>query len=107
MISLGNGMPRTTVNFCAWVHSVPDDLKKPLPPESLYLEETSDLYQFVIDSRLLWKIWMIDEYQQYWIEIQRMGPTGKPEFHTLRIDKFTFNRIDCDPYEIEDERASR
>ena len=96
-----------TINFLAWVHTLPADLKKPLPPERAYQEETSDIYQFVINTRLLWKIWMIDEYGHHWIEVNRMGPTGKPEYHTLVIDEGTFDRIDWSPYKIEDEGQSR
>jgi len=49
-------MQTTTIDFLAWVHSLPDSLRKPLAPDQAYLEETSDLYQFVIDSRLLWRV---------------------------------------------------
>lgn len=106
-LSLKCPMPQTTIGFHAWVHTLPSDLRKPLPPERAHLDHTSDLYQFVIDSRLLWKLWQIDEYGHYWIEVRRMGITGEPEFHTLVIDERTFDRIECDPYQVEDERPPR
>ncbi len=100
-------MPRATVHFYAWVHTLPADLSKPLPPKWAHLEETSELYQFIIHSRLLWRIWQIDEYEHHWIEIPRMGPTGEPCFSMLVIDEGTFDRIECDPYEVEDERRAQ
>jgi hypothetical protein len=98
-------MKSANIDFLAWVHSLPEDLRKPLAPDRANLEETSDVYQFVIDSRLLWRIWMNDEWGRFWITVDRMGPDRKPQFHTLMIDDGTFDRIDCDPYEVEDERA--
>src|SRR5690349_7267949 len=65
----GDKMTRTTVNILACVHTLPADLRKPLPKACEHLEATSDVYQFVIDTRLLWRIWMVDEYEHYWIEV--------------------------------------
>ena len=95
-------MPQSTISFRSWVHTLPSDLRKPLPAERACLANTSDLYQFVIESRLLWKLWQIDEYGNYWIEVSRMGITGEPEFHILVIDEGTFDRVECDPYQVED-----
>jgi len=100
-------MPQSTISFLVWVHVLPCDLQRPLPPERAYLDNTSELYQFVIDTRLLWKVWQIDEYGRYWIEVSRMGITGEPEFHTLVIDEGTFDLVECDPYQVEDERPPR
>ena len=94
-------MQTATVKFLAWVHSLPADLRKPLAPDRHYLKETSELYQFVIDSRLLWRVWMIDEWGRFWISVERMGPAQKPEFHTLIIDEGTFDKIECEAYEVE------
>jgi len=99
-------MQTTTIDFLAWVHSLPDSLRKPLAPDQAYLEETSDLYQFVIDSRLLWRVWMIDEWGRFWIAVNRMSADRKPEFHPMVIDDDTFVKIECDTYEIEDERGN-
>jgi hypothetical protein len=98
-------MAQTKIDFLAWVHTLPPDLKKPFPPERAYLAETSEIYEFVVSSRLLWKIWQIDEYERYWVEIRRMGRDGLPEHHTLVIDEGTFDRVECDPYDFEDERS--
>jgi hypothetical protein len=97
-------MRTTSISFLAWVHSLPEDLRKPLAPDPGYLDETSELYQFVIDSRLLWRVWMIDEWGRFWICVDRMSLKGKPEFHTLLIDEGGFDKIECDPYDVEDER---
>ena len=99
-------MHHTAVNFLAWVHTLPTDLKTPLATNRAYLEEATELYQFVIDSRLLWRIWMIDEFNHYWIKVFRMADDRRPEFHTLKIDEGTFDRIECENYEVEDEKNS-
>jgi len=97
-------METASINFLAWVHTLPEDLRKPLPPERSYSEETSDVYQFVIDSQLLWRIWKIDEWGRPWIGVERMGKNREPEYHTLIIDQGTFDKIECEPYEVEVER---
>src|SRR6266478_368900 len=94
-------MQTATINFLAWVHTLPADLRKPLAANRAYLAETSELYQFVIDSRLLWRVWMVDEWSRLWISVERMGPAQKPEFHTLIIDEGTFDKIECEPYDVE------
>jgi hypothetical protein len=99
-------LKKTTIEFLVWVHTLPKDLCEPLPPERAYLRETSELYQFVVNSRLLWRVWMIDEWARFWICVDRMSADERPEFHTMVIDEGTFDRIECDAYEIEDERAS-
>jgi hypothetical protein len=96
-------MQTATVKFLAWVHSLPADLHKPLASDRAYLQETSELYQFVIDSRLLWRVWMIDEWGRFWISVERMGHAQRPEFHTLMIDEGTFDKIECEAYEVEAE----
>ncbi len=93
----------TTIGFLAWMHTLPSDLREPLPAERSYLQETSELYQFVINSRLLWRIWMVDEWGRFWICVERMSADKKPEFHTLIIDEGTYDKIEDEPYEIEEE----
>jgi len=48
---------------------------------------------------------MIDEWGRFWIMVDRMSTDRKPEFHTMTIDDGTLDKIECDPYEVEDERG--
>jgi hypothetical protein len=47
---------------------------------------------------------MIDEWGRLWISVERMGKNGEPEYHSLIIDEGTFDKIECNPYEVEVER---
>jgi hypothetical protein len=98
-------MLKTTINYEIWVHSIPDDVRKPLPPEGEYLREMSDLYEFLVASRLIWKVWMIDEFGLPWIRVHRMGPDQKPREETLRPNDGTFEKIEVNPYEVEAEQS--
>lgn len=103
----GSPSPRsTTIGFLLAVHTLPPDLQEPLTEAHSYLRETSALYRFVIKSRLLWRVWQVDEFGRFWIEVNRLGPGNSAEFHTLCPEEGTFDRIECDPYEVEVEAAS-
>lgn len=98
----GSPSPRsTTIGFLLAVHTLPPDLQEPLTEAQSYLHETSALYRFVLESRLLWRVWQVDVFGRFWIEVNRLGPRNHPEFHTLCLDEGTFDRIECDPYEVE------
>jgi len=47
---------------------------------------------------------MIDEWGRLWIGVERVGKNREPEYHTLIIDEGTFDKIECEPYEVEVER---
>lgn len=103
----GSPSPRsTTIGFLLVVRALPPDLQEPLAEANSYLQETSALYRFVLESRLLWRVWQVDEFGRFWIEVNRLGPGNSPEFHTLCLDEGTFDRIECDPYEVEVEETS-
>lgn len=99
-------MSTTTVDYMVRVHTVPFDLRPPLRKEFKYLEETSAVYRRVIDSRLLWKVWMLDEFGQHWLEVAFENDQEQPEFHTLRIDEGTFKKVPSDPYDVLDATKS-
>jgi hypothetical protein len=87
------------------VHTLPPDLRlpkeqrPPVDPEFWPYEDTSELYQRVIDSRLLWKVWLLDKFGHLWIEVNFENSRGEDEFHTLAIDEGTYRKVECDPYE--------
>ena len=87
------------INFKLRVHSVPQDLQLPLPSDYAHLADAAAAYRIAVESRLLWDVWMIDQYEALWISISFENELGKPEFHTLRIDPDTCRRVLCDPYE--------
>lgn len=88
------------INYKIRVHSLPNGLKPPFDESQQYLENTYRIYQFIIDSNLLWYIWMIDEYQQKWIEVDFENTKGEYEFHTIQINEGTYKKVECDEYNI-------
>ena len=104
----GRGMTRNEkrrINYKLRVHSVPQDLQLPLPPDRAHLADAAAAYRIAVQSRLLWDVWMIDQYEALWISISFENELGSPEFHTLRIDPDTCWKVPCDPYETLVERA--
>ncbi len=97
---------KKSIDFLLRVHTLPEDLRLPKhlrpPVDSDFAshDDTSALYQRVIDSRLLWKVWMIDEYGRLWIEVSFENSRGEDEFHTLAIDEGTYRRVESDSYEV-------
>ena len=66
---------------------------------------TSALYQRVIDWRIVWRVYLIDEVGNHWIEVDFENEDGVVEHHSLVIDDDTCRRIECDPYEVDWESA--
>jgi hypothetical protein len=89
------------------VHTVPEDLRLPLAPNRAHLADASAAYRLAVESRLLWDVWMIDDYGELWIAVSFENERDEPEFHTLRIDAGTYRKVPCDPYEplVEPRRA--
>ncbi|WP_257452797.1 hypothetical protein [Archangium lipolyticum] len=98
-------MMKKTLDYLIRVHTLPEDLKlpkelrPPVDPDLADHEDTSELYQRVIDSRLLWKVWMIDMFGKIWIEVAFENSRGEDEFHTLAIDEGTYRKVEYEPYE--------
>jgi hypothetical protein len=81
------------------VHTVPEDMRLPLAPDRAHLANASAAYHVAVESRLLWDVWMIDQYGALWIAIAFENQRGEPEFHTMRIDPGTYRKVRCDPHE--------
>jgi len=81
------------------VHTVPEDMRLPLAPDRAHLADASAAYHVAVESRLLWEVWMIDQYEALWIAISFENERGEPGFHTLRIDPGTYRKVRCEPYE--------
>jgi len=58
-----------------------------LPNKSHHLQETAQIYQKLVTSDLLWKIWWIDEYGKLWVKINFLSDNQQPQFHTIAIDE--------------------
>lgn len=91
-------MKTKTCNYLVNVHTLPEDLGIAIKDKKHHLYETALIYQKLIDSHLLWKIWQIDEYGKFWVAINFMNDDQKAEFHTIAIDKGTFDKIDFEEY---------
>ena len=96
-----------TIDFLVQVTTLPDDLKPISGDRSHALYQTYEIYQYLIDSTLLWRVWQIDEYGKLWLEVNRMSLSGEPEFHTIALDEGTYQQIEFEPYAIIDERSSQ
>ncbi|REL29861.1 hypothetical protein [Thalassotalea euphylliae] len=89
-----------TVNFLINVISVPADLLAiaDKPEHELYV--TYQLYQNSADSNLLHKVWMIDEYNELWLEINFVDEEGEPAFHTLKLDSGSYEKVEFESYSV-------
>jgi hypothetical protein len=91
---------RRRIDFKLRVHTVPADLRMPLP-QGRRLTEYAAAYRIAVESRLLWDVWMIDRYEALWIAVSFENDRGEAEFHTLRIDPDAYRKVSCDPYETD------
>jgi hypothetical protein len=88
------------ISYEVLVNKVPECLQYPLADNNKHMYVTASLYHFLVQCRLLWKVWMIDEYGKIWIAINRMEEDGV-HYHTLALDEGTYEKFDSDvPYDI-------
>ena len=58
-----------------------------LPPDTAECSaKLATVLQAIIDARLLWPVWMIDELDTTWISIDFQSENGELEYHTFRLD---------------------
>jgi hypothetical protein len=96
---------KITLNFGVWVHTLPDDLKNAPPPTDENDLDTAEVYSFLISTRLIWKIYLIDEWGGYWIAFQRVEKDDVSS-DCIRIDPGTYKEFEVEPYEVIDQRKS-
>ncbi|WP_448552806.1 hypothetical protein [Thalassotalea montiporae] len=89
-----------TVNFLINVISVPADLLAIADKPEHELYATYQLYQYLADSNLLHKVWMIDEYNELWLEINFVDEEGEPAFHTLKLDDGSYAEVEFESYSV-------
>ena len=90
------------VDYLVRVVGLPADLQVASEDSASALYGTWKVYQMLIDSGLLWRVWYIDEYGQLWVEVNFVNAEGEPEFHTIAIDEGTYERVEFDSYEVLD-----
>lgn len=88
-----------TIDYLVHVFKIPDDLIQISENKDSHLYETYEIYKFVKNSNLLWKVWMIDEYGDIWIEVN-LKNKNEEEFHTLKLDLNTYEKIKYESYFI-------
>ena len=88
-----------TIDYLVHVFKIPDDLIQISENKDSPLYKTYVIYNFVKNSNLLWKVWMIDKYGEVWIEVNLII-NGKEEFHTLKLDFNTYKKIKYESYFI-------
>lgn len=93
-------MKNKTCDFLINIHQLPADLVSALEDKTNHLYETALLYQKLVNLDLLWKVWWIDEYGKYWLEINFIRDNHTPEFHTIAIDEGTFTKISFEEYVV-------
>ena len=102
--AFGDSMNRVRVDYKLRVHTVPGNLTQ-LAPNQQHLQEMSAIYRKAMESRLLWDLWLLDEYGAKWTAVSFENDAGEPEFHTLKLDEGTYRMIPCEPYEAGAEPA--
>ena len=90
-----------TVDYLIDVSELPTDLAKALNDPTQPLYDTAQIYQKLVATDLLWRVWAIDEEKQIWVEVNFLNGQGDEEFHTLKLDEGTYQKIDYDVYPIE------
>ncbi|ABN63536.1 hypothetical protein RJP56_16390 [Shewanella baltica] len=86
------------IDYLVQVTNLPSDLLEASQNTKSELYRTYRVYKLLIDSKLLWKVWLLDEYEQVWLEVNFINCEGKPEFHTVSLDKGTYQEIGFDSY---------
>ena len=89
-----------TIEFLLHIHTLPEDLAKVLNSPEEQLWSTAQLYLRVIESKFLWKVWQVDEYGEFWVEVNSINEDGCPKFETLKIDSGTYDKVSSEPYEM-------
>ncbi|MDA0118193.1 MULTISPECIES: hypothetical protein [Vibrio] len=87
------------LDYLVHVTQLPSDLESASRDVNHRLYETYKIYQGVIDSNLLWRVWLIDEYGHVWLEVNFINTQGEAEFHTIQIDEGTYEKVGVDPYQ--------
>ena len=87
-------------NELVYVHSMPEWLLPYLEDSNSEYHVWAKDYERLTRGRTLWRVWMIDEFSDYWLEVNYINDKGLPEFHTIKLEPNTFVLVETEPYEI-------
>ncbi|AQS38660.1 hypothetical protein Sps_03533 [Shewanella psychrophila] len=93
------------IDYLVKVTLLPEDLKQASNDHGCELFRIYQIYQRLIESHLLWKVWLIDEFDYTWVEMNFINDDGEPEFHTIKLDEGTYERVEFDTYPVLDSLA--
>ncbi|WP_244662946.1 hypothetical protein [Vibrio harveyi] len=91
---------QTMIDYLVNVHTLPQDLAVVVNNEAHDLFDNARIYQLVVSSELLWRVWMIDQDNQLWIEVNLLGEDAEVDCHTLKLDEGTYSKIEYEPYSV-------
>ena len=92
---------KTRIDYELWIHRVPDDLVPPFPPERQHLQETYEVWKRVVDAKVCWRVWHIDEWSHHWIFLSFKNEAGEFEEHSLKIDEDCYEKAETEEYEVD------
>lgn len=88
------------IDYLIDVHSLPVDLAQALSQPDSDLYATAKLYERLVLSDLLWRVWQVDEYGELWLEVNTLDCDGEPVFETLKLDEGSYRKVPFEPYEV-------
>ncbi|MCV2885606.1 hypothetical protein OE749_12975 [Aestuariibacter sp. AA17] len=88
------------IDYLISVTSLPYDLQKAAEDPDSDLYSTYMIYQRLVNSSLLWRVWYIDEHGQHWLEVNFVNDDGEAEFHTIVVDEGTYERVEHENYHV-------
>ncbi|EDP60427.1 hypothetical protein [Vibrio sp. AND4] len=88
------------IDYLVHVVNIPADLMEASKNTNSDLYRTYEIYQLLVKSRLLWKVWYIDEYARVWLEVNLVNEQGESEFHTIALDEGTYLKVRDEPYKV-------
>ena len=91
------------IDYLVQVVSVPADLIEASKNASSDLYDTYKVYEVLVQSNLLWRVWYIDDYDKIWLEVNLVNSAGEAEFHTIALDEDTYLKVSVEPYEVLEE----
>lgn len=88
------------IDYLIELQAIPKDLLavQNQPENALY--EVLTIYRKVLESKLLWKVWQIDNEGAHWLEVNLINELGEAEFHTLKLDEGTYCKHEFEPYTV-------
>ena len=93
------------IDYLVKVTILPEDLKQASNDRACELFRTYQIYQLLVESHLLWRVCLIDEFDHTWVEVNFINNDVEPEFHTIKLDEGTYQRVEFDTYRVLDSLA--